>query len=515
MPVLNGFSLWVFVATLAIAIVVYVKHSKRSALPYPPGPRKLPILGNLLDFPTSLEWETYARWAKKYNSNCIHLNVAGNDIVVLNSFDVAVELFEKRSSAYSSRPHLPMICDLMGWTWAMSLMPYGEVWRESRRVFTQYFQGSNASLYQAPQMEFVRKMLPRLLDAPEDFLAITRHTVGGTAVSMAYGFPIHPTDDPFINLAEQAVASAGEAAMPGAFLVDILPILKYVPEFVPGTGFQKKAREWRKLQEDLRQVPFDETIRNMALGTARPSFTSISLQNLDESADRKHQEEVIRDTAAAIFVGGADTTLAGINTLFAAMLHFPEAQRKAQEELDRVLGGRLPEFSDEADLPYISAVVKEIQRWRPTLPMAVPRCTVEDDVYEGYHIPKGSIVIPNVWAMLHDEEQYPDPYTFKPERFMKDGKLDPSVRNPAMMAFGFGRRVCPGSDLALSFLWLMVATILATFEVSKAVDDEGRPIEPSVQYQSGLVYRPIPFECTLKARSKAAEDLIRSAADSY
>ncbi|KDR83250.1 hypothetical protein GALMADRAFT_876216 [Galerina marginata CBS 339.88] len=509
-PELNRLDLFVVLGALATALWLYVRNSRRSTLPYPPGPRKLPILGNLLDIPTSLEWETYVRWGKEYNSDIIHLKAAGKDIIVLNSLSAAVELLEKRSSIYSSRPHFTMANELMGWDWFMVMMPYGELWKERRRAFTRYFQnGSNIAVYRGLHVEFVRKLLVRLLDSPEDFIEINKHTIGEMALSLGYGVPIRPKNDPFLGLVEPAIASVTGAVLPGAFLVDIIPILKYVPEFFPGADFQKKAREWRKLQEDTREVLHKETVQLMASGTFKPSFTSTSLQNLDESADIRHQERVIQDAAALVFAGAADGTLAAILTFFVAMLYFPEVQKRAQEELDRVLEGRLPEFSDEEELPYISAVVREVSRWKPVTPNSVPHCATEDDIYRGYFIPKGSIIIPNAWAMLHNEDEYPDPSIFKPERFMKDGKINPAVRNPAVMAFGFGRRRCPGSQVAISYLWMTVASILSTFEISKALDDQGRPIEPSLLYHTTLTSRPLPFKCILKARSRAAEQLVR------
>jgi hypothetical protein len=138
-------------------------------------------------------------------------------------------------------------------------------------------------------------------------------------MSMAYGIQIKDTNDPFINLAEAAVKSASEASVPGAFLVDVIPILKHVPEFVPGAGFKKQARIWRKLQEDLRERPYVAAIDAMVLyrcifhfnfanfsqtsGRARPSFTSMALGNLDETRNANHQQEVIQDTAAMVFAG--------------------------------------------------------------------------------------------------------------------------------------------------------------------------------------------------------------------
>ncbi|KDR71393.1 hypothetical protein GALMADRAFT_102730 [Galerina marginata CBS 339.88] len=515
-PAPTGLGFLVFLATFAATAFIYTKGKTCLRPPYPPGPRKLPVLGNLLDLPTKFEWETYARWGKKYKSEIIHLNAAGYDIVVLNSFDAANDIMERRSATYSSRPPLTMINELMGWSWFIATMPYGETWREGRRAFAKYFQNGNAAIYQAPQAEIVRKMLPRLLDNPQDFLTISQHAIGGMALSLAYGLTIKNSNDPFVHLAEEAIASLAEAGTPGAFLVDIFPILKYIPEFFPGASFKKKARAWRKVQEEMREAPYQETVRNMASGFAKPSFTSTSLQGLEESEDVQHQQEIIRDTAAIIFAAGAETTATTVHTFFAAMLCNPEAQKKAQQELDFVLKGRLPEFSDELDLPYVSALVKEVIRWKPATPLGgVPHYSSEEDVYSGYHIPKGAIVLANTWAMLHDENAYPDPSTFKPERFLKDGKLNPLIRDPVSMAFGFGRRMCPGNHIALSVLWLIAATILATFDISKAVDENGKPIEPAIEYHSAMVSYPLPFKCTIKARSRSAEELIRSAGESY
>lgn len=123
------------------------------------------------------------------------------------------------------------------------------------------------------------------------------------------------------------------------------------------------------------------------------------------------------------------------------MTLYPEAMKKAQEELDRVVGrGQLPSLSDRGDLPYIDAMVKEVLRWGPPLPIALPNRVTQDDVYRGYFIPEGATVIQNVWAICRDPNIYPDPDAFNPDRFLKNGKIDPRVFNPEDRIFGCGRR---------------------------------------------------------------------------
>ncbi|KAF9558598.1 cytochrome P450 [Agrocybe pediades] len=499
------------VVFLAFCLIVFIAIKLRNrSLPYPPGPKKLPLLGNLLDLPNGLEWETYARWSKEYDSDIIHLKAVGTHIVVINSRSAAATIFEKRSSIYSSRRQSIMLRDLMGWDWLFSSMPYGEAWKERRRIFQSYFHPNNTALFRPCQLKFVREMLPRILKSPNDLLPISRHTIGAIAMSLAYGLNIKPENDPFIKLAEEAAGTISAVAVPGAFLVDMIPVLKYVPEWVPGAGFKRKARAWRKIQERFRDAPYQQAMDDMASGTAKPSFASTSISNIDRSSDVIHQEKVIKDTAGIVFAGAADTTLTSIHNFFVAMLCYPEVQKKAQQELDQVLKGRLPEFNDEPDLPYLGALVKEVIRWKPVTPIAIPRYATADDVYNGYYIPKGSIVIGNAWAMLYDEKHYPEPHTFNPERFLKNGELNPDVLDPAEVAFGFGRRICPGRHLALSVLWLTAATILSTFNITKEKEEDGTTKEPSIEYLSGLIYRPRPFRCTIAPRCKAAEELILS-----
>ena len=130
-----------------------------------------------------------------------------------------------------------------------------------------------------------------------------------------------------------------------------------------------------------------------------------------------------------------------MKAFFLAMVLNPKAMKKAQEELDRVVGkGELPDFSHRGNLPYIDALVKEVLRWNPPLPISLPNRAMQDDVYRGYFIPAGAIVIQNVWAICRDPRIYPDPETFDPDRFLKDGKINPLVFNPEDRVFGAGRR---------------------------------------------------------------------------
>ncbi|KAJ7607902.1 cytochrome P450 [Roridomyces roridus] len=513
-PMLSG----IVLLTIALGLVgIYYLHSnRRSKLPLPPGPRKKFLVGNLFDIPPTLPWEKYMKWSRLYESDIIHLNAAGQSMVILSSMESAVELLEKRSSIYSNRPRLTMANELMGWDFHLAFMSYGESWRAHRRLFHNAFQADAAKNFHPKELASARTLLRHILDDPEgNIMARFQQMTAENIMHAAYGIDILPADDPYVQLAEAGTRSLTRAVVPGAFLVDAIPVLKFVPAWFPGAGFHRKAKEWKILAQNMQDLPFDETKRRLSEGRASHSFVADALNDLDDNTqDREYQESLIKATAGSMYSAGADTTLSALGTFVLAMLEHPEVQRKAQSEIDLVLGnsGRLPDFGDEAALLYVSALVKEVLRWRPVAPLGFPHLSTEEDEYRGYRIPKGSIVISNLWAMFYDETIYPDPYKFKPERYL-EGDLNPGPAS-SHPAFGFGRRICPARHMAASTLFITFASILAVFDITKPIAEDGSIIEPTHEYTAGAInITPLPFKCCIKPRSKEAAALVQAIDD--
>ncbi|KAJ7018180.1 cytochrome P450 [Mycena alexandri] len=505
--------------TLALVATLLTSSwlTRRKRLPLPPGPPKLPLVGNLFNFPSKLQWKQYTEWSKEYkapDSDIIHLDVTGTSIIVLSSSDATEALMEKRASIYSDRPRLPMVNELMGWSFNIAMTKYGDEWRTKRRLFNQALNAKASRQYEPQQLVGTHALLEQLLISPDDFLLHLRQMAGRLIMSVAYGINVLPTNDPYVTLAHEAINTFSLACVPGLYLVDSFPILKHIPWWFPGAGFKRQAGEWLKLSRAMLELPFAETKRQMASGIYPSSFAADSLQTLrDSKTDSYYQEHHIQATAGTMFIGGADTTVSSLSTFILAMLVNPDAQKKAQAEIDSVTGGKhLPSFDDysEASMPYVAALVKEVMRWENVTPAGAPHLVTVEDEFRGFRIPAGSVVVGNAWAILHDEVMYPEPYAFKPERFLLNGQINPAVKNPDV-AFGFGRRLCPGRHLALSAIWINIASILATFNISKAVDEEGNIIEPTYEVVSGVISSPLPFKCSITPRSKEAVELIRAA----
>ncbi|EKM54974.1 uncharacterized protein PHACADRAFT_142793 [Phanerochaete carnosa HHB-10118-sp] len=483
-----------------------------------PGPRGWPLLGYLRSI-ESPAWVTYRQWSDEYNSDVLGMNILSTNLVIANTLKAATELLETRSAICSDRYVCALLLlQMVGFDWNIGVARYGPYWRDARRVFSQAFHPQVVVRYRPAEVKLTHKFLRDLIDTPEDFRGHIKSFSGRQILHITYGLDIQDHDDPYIAAAERGGQIASACMIPGSYLVDLVPILKYVPEWFPGAGFKRQAREWRKEVEHTINAPF-AAIKTR--GDLTPDCAAKPLLDrlLDSSDDPAYAEYVLKGALATSYIVGVDTVASTLETFFLSMTLHPEVLREAQCAVDRVCAGRLPNFSDYDVLPWIHAIVKECLRWRPAIPMNFAHRLTRDDVYEGYHIPQGALVLANNWAILHDPEAYPGPEAFNPRRFLRacpgagsgDVKLDPMVRDPALAAFGFGRRICPGRHMAYESIWLAIASVIAVFDVTKAVDAHGKVVEPSGEYTDGFLSAPKPFRCKLSPRSRAYAALVHAA----
>jgi cytochrome P450 len=286
--------------------------------------------------------------------------------------------------------------------------------------------------------------------------------------------------------------------------------VRYLPEWMPGTGFKKTARDMAAQLQQTTEQPYAFVKQQMREKKHKTSFLSQAIENIGSDAD---MERIHKWSASSMYLGGADTTVSSLMTFFLAMTLFPEVQKKAQEELDTVLGSRLPISADRENLPYIWAVVQETHRWHPVAPMALPHVATKEDVVRGYRIPQGAMLLPNNWWFTHDPAVYPDPMEFRPERFIETAthKAEP---DPRTWTFGYGRRVCPGRYVADNALFLTIAQSLSVFKIEKLVEN-GKVIEPELKFEPGVVSHPVPYRTNITPRSEEHKQRILKAEKDY
>lgn len=177
------------------------------------------------------------------------------------------------------------------------------------------------------------------------------------------------------------------------------------------------------------------------------------------------------------------------------MLAYPDAQKRAQAEIDSVVGrSRLPSFSDMDHLPYLRAMVKETFRWRSPDPLGVPHSSCKDDWYQGLFIPAGTLCIVNCWALNHDLDIYgPDVDQFRPDRHLNNQALivpgSSDTKEDGHVSYGFGRRICIGKHLANNSLLIDMAIMLWAMNIERATDENGieLPLDIDGSVDEGLM----------------------------
>jgi cytochrome P450 len=192
---------------------------------------------------------------------------------------------------------------------------------------------------------------------------------------------------------------------------------------------------------------------------------------------------------------GAETSSTTLSWWALAMIAFPEVQRRAQAEIDAVVGrDRLPSFADAPHLPYVCATIKEVLRWRPAVAMGAPHVSTKEDWYEGMYIPKGTMCIANLWQCNHDRAVFgEDADEFRPERHLDEhGELLPGpveTYQAGHVSFGFGRRICVGKDLANESFFINAVRMLWATELARPQDKSGKevPLDIATAIDGGIV----------------------------
>lgn len=235
-------------------------------------------------------------------------------------------------------------------------------------------------------------------------------------------------DEPEIQAIDNFMENFLYAARVGTWVVNSLPFLNHLPRAL--APWKQKGEEWFRFHSSLYLSFMAKAEKSESWNWVRQTLASKDSRDLSRL-------ELAYDIGT-LYEAGSDTTTMALELFTMAIVLNPEMLRKVQYELDTVIGSdRLPSFDDRERLPYTNAVVSEVLRWCSVSAGGIPHAVIQDDNHMGYHIPAGATVIANHWSISLDENLFPGPDTFRPERWLEN----PNLPNPA---FGFGRRVCPG-----------------------------------------------------------------------
>ncbi|RGP79472.1 hypothetical protein FLONG3_2433 [Fusarium longipes] len=377
---------------LASLLIFWAHKHFEPTLPLPPGPPSEFLLGHTRVIPKENAAKTYSRWSKEYNSDIIHVKSLGRSTIVLHSAEVAKDILEKKGANFCDRPRFTLL-EVMGWGRTLTFMPFGKRWQMHRRFLQTSFSNTNVRQWHELQRNEAHRAIKSIIERPDTWEKSLRRFAVAIVLQVSYGKEVSSDDDPYIRIANDAMYATGNGGVPANSVVDLVPFVRYLPDWLVNDWSLRFARQWRWAITKLHDIPF--------------AAAQAERYNESQGQTQEWSLEDIKGAAGAVVIAGADTTWATCVIFILNMVLHPEIQKKAQDELDAVLGpGKSPKFSDRPSLPYIEHIVQEIYR---------------------------TVVYANSYAIAYDERVYQAPHDFNPDRYAAGEPY-------AVGNFGFGRR---------------------------------------------------------------------------
>ncbi|KAK4238052.1 hypothetical protein C8A03DRAFT_33953 [Achaetomium macrosporum] len=502
--------LLLIVSAVLLAVQRYLERRRLPPGVRPlPGPWGIPYIGRVHDVPATAPWIKFYEWGKKYGP-IYQTKIFGTVHVWISSEKVAHELLSKRAAIYSDRPLIPGLPDNRTSGDYLALLGRTETWKRQRKLCNHLMHTSSLdSLHSYPTRERDRFLYLMYHDASQ-YLEWIEQFTSRTIARLSWGTP-RPS-----QVLRHTTFGLLESISPAGALPNLIGFLRHVPAAI--SPWKKKEGRRHALEDRLFRANVGFAEHSLAKGWPLPSFMRTFLESKQSPDERERTRWGEQDEAMHVVglmaIAGALTIGSPIQSYLLAMCHYPEWQRRLQDEIDGVLQGRCPQWEDRERLPLLRAVVKEVIRWRPPVPTGIPHAVEKNDVYNGYFIPAGATIHALEWAITRDETTYPEPETFNPDRWLDP--MYPTYREPlthypnlaGFSQFGFGRRTCQGIPVVEQDLFLTMGGLAWAFDIRKQRDPRTGNEKPVhwLDYTPLLIAKPVqfPFDAVPRSDDKVA-----------
>ncbi|XP_047173560.1 cytochrome P450 71A9-like [Vigna umbellata] len=427
----------------------------------PPGPKKLPFIGNLHQLGT-LPHRSLQHLSRKHGP-LMFLQLGSIPTLIVSSADMAKEIFKNYDSVFSGRP-LVHAANRLGYGSAVSFAPYGEYWREMRKIMiSELLSPKRVRSFEAVRFDEVKRILEAvsLSPGPVDLSELTLSLTNNVVCRVALGKREKGTGDS--NKVYRMLKETQEM-LGGFFVDDFYPHLGWLNKFSGlESRLEKNFRDMDRFYDEVIKEHVDKS-RETA-GTEHEDVVDVLLQvQKDPNQPIAISDQQIKGVLVDIFVAGTDTGAATMIWIMSELIRNPKAMKKAQEEVREIMEGK--DMVEEIDLPkllYLKLVVKEALRLHPPAPLLVPRETTEACIIRGFQIPAKTRVLVNAKSIAMDPACWENPNEFLPERFL-NSSVDYKGQHFEMLPFGVGRRSCPGVNFAMPLVELVLANLLLRFD---------------------------------------------------
>ncbi|XP_061340234.1 cytochrome P450 71D11-like [Gastrolobium bilobum] len=492
-----------FILFLFVALKIGRSLKKTDSTPkIPPGPWKLPIIGNIPHLVTSTPHRKLKNLAKIYGP-LMHLQLGEIFTIVVSSPEYAREVMKTHDVIFASRPHILATEILSYESTNIGFSPYGNYWRHLRKICTmELFTQKRVSSFQPIREEELTNLVKRIDSQKGSPINLTQavtssiYTINSRA---AFGKKCKDQEE-FISAAKEAITVAG-----GFDIGDLFPSAKWLQQI---TGLRPKLeRLHRKVDQIMENIitehKEEKSKPKEGRDEAEEDLIDVLLKFQDGNGSNQDiclTNNNIKAITLDIFVAGGETAATTIDWAMAEMVKNPRVMKKVQHEVREVFNmkGMIDEICIN-ELKYLKSVVKETLRLHSPVPLLLPRECGQACEIHGYHIPAKSKVVVNAWAIGRDPKCWTEPERFYPERFI-NSSVDYKGSNFEYIPFGAGRRICPGSTLGLINVELTLALLLYHFDwkIPNRMNSEDLDMTEqfgvTVRRKYNLYLIPIPFK---------------------
>ncbi|XP_078541497.1 cytochrome P450 2K1-like [Lissotriton helveticus] len=464
--------------------------NKDIAQNFPPGPKPLPLIGNLLLIDLKKPQKTFVELSQKYGS-VFSFQIGMKKMVILSGYETVKDALVNHANEFGERGHIQIFEDIyqgFGLPFA-----HGESWRIMRRFTLSTLRdlGMGKKTIEGRIIEestFLIKYFQAQAGKPLDITVIMNSAVANIITSIVLGHRFeydHPTLLKLTGLVTENLRLIGT---PMVNLYNFYPALGFLP------GNHKSVYQNVKDIHSFLRTTFMKS-RNELNSDDKRNYIDAFLLKEKEEVKNKYSyfhELNLLSVVTNLFTAGTDTTSATLRWGFLLMMKFQDIQRKVQVEIEGVIGSGQPNIGHRKLMPYTDAVIHEVQRFGNILPLSLARETTVDINFKGYFIPKGTYVIPLLESVLHDNSQFEKPEEFNPQHFLdSEGKF---LKKEALMNFGAGRRHCIGENLAKMELFIFFTSLMQKFSFRLPPDVTHIDLTPAV----GFTTPPSPYQiCAL------------------
>ncbi|XP_032075553.1 cytochrome P450 2G1-like [Thamnophis elegans] len=481
-----------YLSCLAL-LFLWRKSSARGRLP--PGPTPLPLIGNFLQIKASETLPSLLKLREKYGP-VFTIYFGNRPIVVLCGYEAVKEALIDKAEEFSGRKTMPTV--------QRFFQDYGVVfsegdrWKQLRRfslTILRNFGMGKKSIEERIQEEaqVLLEEFQKTQGKPFSPVFLLSCCVSNVICSIVFGNRFDYKDKEFLALMKMMNDSFRQISDSWSQFYDMYAnILKYFP------GPHTKIYD---ILEDMRLFIARRVKKNKE--TLDPNFPRdfidsflIQMEKEKDNPDSEFNQKNLELTTLNLFFAGTETVSSTLRYGFLLLMKYPEVQAKMQEEIDHVIGqNRIPNIEDRSQMPYVDAVIHEVQRFSDLIPMNVPHSVTRDTEFRGYLIPKGTEIYPLLTTVLHDGTKFKSPEGFHPENFLDEkGRLK---RNDAFFPFSAGKRICLGEALARMELFLFFTTILQRFQLKPVVEPKDINLTPQ---EFGFATIPPLYELSVVPR---------------